>query len=48
MPIINKKDSITNDNDFKNFTADTVGNIHVEDPRIIAKNINVYYLQNNN
>ena len=43
MPIINKKDSITNDNDFKNFTADTVGNIHVEDPRIIAKNINVYY-----
>jgi phosphate transport system ATP-binding protein len=23
--------------------AKTVGNIHVEDPRIIAKNINVYY-----
>ena len=43
IPMIDKKGSITNDNDFKNFTADTVGNIHVEDPRIIAKNINVYY-----
>ncbi|MFL2559964.1 MAG: phosphate ABC transporter ATP-binding protein PstB [Gammaproteobacteria bacterium] len=41
--MIDKKNSITNDNDFKNFTADTVGNIHVEDPRIVAKNINVYY-----
>ena len=39
----NKKDSITNDDNFKNFTSSTVGDIHVEDPRIIAKNINVYY-----
>ena len=39
----NKKDSITNNDNFKNFTSSTVGDIHVEDPRIIAKNINVYY-----
>jgi phosphate transport system ATP-binding protein len=39
----NKKDSITNNDNFKNFTSSTVGDIHVEDPKITAKNINVYY-----